>query len=212
MRSVGLLGVNSGVKTARSSLKWRYFQRYYGKNLSSCANNYLVIGMKVLLIVAPHDFRDEELLEPRKILEDSGIHVTVASKGVSRATGMFGAEVDVDKDIADIDAGDYDAVVFVGGVGASVYFADNRALTIAKDACRQEKVVGAICIAPSVLANAGLLAGKKATSWPSEADNLRAKGATYTGRDVEQDGKVITGKGPHAAAQFGRAILNAIKG
>jgi protease I len=163
-------------------------------------------GKNVLMIVAPVNFRDEELLTPRKILEGAKANVTIASKGVKIARGMLGANVDVDIELSRVDVAEYDAVVFVGGTGAAVYFNDSTALSIAKDAYNQNKVVAAICIAPSILANAGILEGKSATAFPSEASNLEEWGANYTGELVTVDGKIITGKGPDAASQFGRTI------
>ncbi|MEM1562460.1 MAG: DJ-1/PfpI family protein [Candidatus Bathyarchaeia archaeon] len=167
-------------------------------------------GKRVLLIIAPKDFRDEEFLKPKEILGSMNAKITVASKGVTRATGMFGTVANVDIDINKVDVKDYDAIVFVGGVGSSTYFNDPTALKIAKEAYEQGKVVAAICIAPSILANAGILKGKSATSFPSEAENLRAKGAKYTGEPVTVDGKVITARGPEAASQFGEAIAKAL--
>lgn len=161
---------------------------------------------KVVIIIAAQNFRDEECLEPKAVLEKAGVKVTIASRGVSQARGMLGATVAVDMDYSKINVNDFGAVVFVGGSGASVYFADAKALKLAKDFYAAGKPVAAICIAPSVLANAGILAGKNATSYPSEQRNLEAKGARYTGADVTVDGKIITASGPKAAKKFGEAI------
>ncbi len=166
---------------------------------------------KVLMVVAPENFRDEELKEPMDILTHSGAEVTIASKGVNRVTGMFGAEVKVDKDLAEVNAEDYDAVIFVGGSGADVYFNDSRAHALATNAFKGGKIVGAICIAPSTLANAGLLKGKKATSFSSEKRNLVKNGANYTGAAVECDGRIITGRGPEAAEEFGNEVASALE-
>lgn len=164
-------------------------------------------GKKILMIVAPTNFRDEEFEKPKVIFEQAQALVTVASKGVSEATGMLGAKAAVDKDISEVSAAEYDAVVFIGGSGASVYFNDPQAQALAKDAFSQGKVVGAICIAPSTLANAGILAGKRATCFFSESGNLRNKGATYTGEPVTVDGKIVTASGPEAAEAFGEKII-----
>ena len=67
-------------------------------------------------------------------------------------------------------------------------------------------MVAAICIAPSTLANAGLLEGKRVTSFASEKQNIESKGATYTGGMLEMDGKIITANGPQAARAFGKKI------
>jgi protease I len=169
------------------------------------------LGKRILMVVAPTNFRDEELLKPKEILEIMGAQVTITSRGVSKATGMFGAEVKVDKQISEVMSRDYDAVVFIGGGGSSVYFNDSRALTLAREAYKSGKVVAAICIAPSILANAGILEGKKATAFASEAENLRAKGADYTGSGVEVDENIITGKGPEYAREFGKKIAEKLK-
>ncbi|MEM5773282.1 MAG: DJ-1/PfpI family protein [Candidatus Aenigmatarchaeota archaeon] len=167
-------------------------------------------GKKVLMIVAPNNFRDEELLRPKEILEKTGAEIKIASKGVAVAKGMLGSSVSVDLDLSEVEVKSYDAIIFVGGTGAQVYFDDTTALKIAREAYEQGKVVGAICIAPSILANAGILENKKATAWPSEAGNLKAKGASYTGELVTVDGKIITAKGPEAASQFGKVIAEAL--
>jgi len=167
-------------------------------------------GKKVLMIIAPKNFRDEELLRPKEILEKAKANVTIASKGVKTAKGMLGSSVSVDLDLSQVNVKDYDAIVFVGGTGAEVYFNDSKALKIAKEAYEQDKVVAAICIAPSILANAGILEGKQATAFPSEASNLEANGARYTGEAVTIDGRIITAKGPEAASQFGNAIAKAL--
>jgi protease I len=168
-------------------------------------------GKKILMIVAPKNFRDEELLEPKKVLEGAKANVTIASKGVKTATGILGAKVNVDLDISEVDISKYDAIIFVGGTGASVYFNDSTAHAIASEAYSSGKIIGAICIAPSTLANAGLLKDKNATAWPSEQENIEAKGGHYTGELVTVDDRIITAKGPMAATAFGKKIAEALK-
>ncbi|MCM8770791.1 MAG: DJ-1/PfpI family protein [Candidatus Omnitrophica bacterium] len=166
---------------------------------------------KVVMIIAPEGFRDEELLEPKKILEEAGISVTVASTTTSRAKGMLGAIVSPDVTLTQVKVDDFDAVIFVGGVGASQYWDDPLAHRIAQEIIAQDKVLGAICIAPVTLANAGLLKGKRATVWSSEAGQLKRQGALYTGKAVEEDGKIVTASGPTAAKEFGQTILKLLK-
>lgn len=169
-----------------------------------------VLEKKVLLVVAPKDFRDEEYQQPRRILEEAGVKIEVGSKGVKEALGIFGAKAKVDKELNKVLLEDYDGVIFIGGPGASVYFNDPDALNLAKQAFEKSKIVGAICIAPSILANAGILSGKKATSFSSEAGNLRTKGVIFTGEEVTVDGQIITASGPQAATVFGEEIKEAL--
>ena len=79
---------------------------------------------------------------------------------------------------------DLDALVFVGGVGASEYFPDRTAHRLAQEAAQAEKLLGAICFASSTLANAGVLEGLEATCFPSREAHLRSKGALPTGAPV----------------------------
>lgn len=165
----------------------------------------------ILMIIASQNFRDEELIKPKQIFEKKGFKVTIASSSLNIATGMLGAKVKPEITIENVNIKNYDAIVFVGGVGAAEYFNNPVALRIARDTLKQDKIIGAICIAPRILAEAEVLKGKKATVWKSEANTLKAKGAIYTGEDVTVDGKIVTASGPHAAEAFGNAIVNLLK-
>jgi len=169
-------------------------------------------GRRVVMVIAHRDFRDEELLKPKALLEKAGARVAVASSSLEPATGALGAKVTPDVLLKDVDAGDYEAVVFIGGPGAKEYWDDRTAHALARAGVEQGKVVAAICIAPVTLANAGVLDGKKATVWRTEAGRLRAQGADYTGTDVEVEGRLITANGPEAAEDFGKAIAEALAG
>jgi len=171
------------------------------------------VAGKALLVIAPKDFRDEEYFETRRALEDKGISVVTASKGVSEARGMLGGKARVDMDISLADADAFDAVVFIGGTGAHAFFNDPAAHRLAASAFEKGRIVAAICIAPVILANAGILQGKKATVWGGVySTQIEAGGADYTGEDVVTDGSVITANGPDAARDFGRRIAKEMEG
>ena len=165
---------------------------------------------KVVMIIAQDNFRDEELLQPKSVLEKAGIIVKVASRTKQDASGMLGAKVKPDMMLEEINVQEFDAVVFIGGSGASTYWDDPLAHKIASDAHSANKLVAAICIAPVTLARAGLLKGKRATVWSSEAGKLSKEGAVYTAGAVEKDGNIITASGPSAAAEFANQILKAL--
>ncbi|MCM8800388.1 MAG: DJ-1/PfpI family protein [Candidatus Omnitrophica bacterium] len=165
---------------------------------------------KVVMIIAQENFRDEELLEPRRILEKNGIEVKVASTTLRPVKGMLGAIVKPDLLVKDINVEDFDAIIFVGGIGASQYWDDPQAHKLAQQAYNSDRIVAAICIAPVTLAKANLLKGKHATAWSSEAEILKKAGANYTGRPVERDGNIITAFGPQVAGQFGEELKRAL--
>ncbi|PMP66284.1 MAG: DJ-1 family protein [Thermodesulfobacterium geofontis] len=166
---------------------------------------------KILMIIASQNFRDEELLIPKKLFEKEGYEVVIASTSLKPSKGMLGAVVTPQILIDKVKIGDYSAIVFVGGVGAQEYFNHPIAHKIAREAVSQGKVLAAICIAPRILAEAGVLKGKKATVWVSEGKVLEEKGAYYTGRSVEIDGKIITASGPQAAEEFAKSIIKLLK-
>jgi protease I len=165
---------------------------------------------KAVLIVGRENFRDEELFETRRVLTEAGVKTVVASTKTGAVRGMLGRLAEATILVKDIVVNDYDAVIFIGGSGATEYFNNRFAWNIARETLQNRKVLGAICIAPTVLANAGLLKGVRSTSFLSERDRLQRAGALYTGVPVERDGLIITGSGPMASIQFGRAIADAL--
>jgi len=161
---------------------------------------------KVLMVIAPENYRDEEYREPRRILEEKGCRITVASTHTRPAKGMLGMMVTPDTTLDKVDAGEFDLLIFVGGSGAQAYFDDTRAHGLARSAIASGVPVGAICVAPTILANAGLLKGRKATVWPDQAKAIEAAGARYTSSPVERDGSIVTADGPNSAVPFGEEV------
>lgn len=169
-------------------------------------------GKRVLMVIAPENFRDEELLHTKEELERVGVETTIASTKTGVTKGLLGATVTPDLKLDQVSVGDYDAIVFVGGPGSSVYFNNKQALSIATQMFSKGKKTCAICIAPVILANAGLLKGKRATVWDGDyVRKIESKGATYTGKPVEVDGNIITANGPAAAREFGRTIAKELE-
>lgn len=170
-------------------------------------------GVRVLVVVAPEDYRDEELLEPKRILEEVGATVDVASTKKGKAKGMKGGSVQATVALAEVDAKAYDAVLVVGGNGSAKFLWDDSSLRrILKIVAGQGKTVGAICLSGAVLAFAGLLNGRRATVWddPKAIQALKDNGARYVPRGPIVDGNIVTGYGPEEAAAFGEAVRDLI--
>ena len=168
------------------------------------------MAKKVLMVIAPDNFRDEEYFDTKEELEKAGIEITTVNSTGQPSKSAFGKIVKPDNNFYDVDVAGYDAIVFIGGGGTKVYFDNKRALELAKEFYNDHKVVSAICIAPEILVNAGIMNGKKATSFPSIRNEIKAV-ATFTGTDVEIDGNIITANGPKAAREFGKKIAGALK-
>lgn len=170
---------------------------------------------KAVLIIAPQGFQDEEYNGTRKALEDANIQVQAASSLKETAVGKFGREVTVDINLDEINIRDFDAVIFIGGPGARNYMENARAHEIARATLEQGKILGAICIAPTILAHADVLKGKKATVWSDPLDKsaieiLKNKGVVYVDSSVVVDGNIITANGPASASAFGQKIVELI--
>ena len=112
---------------------------------------------------------------------------------------------------------EFDALVFVGGPGAYAFIEDESVWQIIRQARNKGKLLAAICIAPAILAKAGVLQGKKATIWSSIMDKksikiLQENGAEYLNKAIVQDGKIITANGPSAAKDFAETIVQMLRG
>lgn len=166
---------------------------------------------KIVMVIAPVEFRDEEYQAPRAVFEKAGFAVSVASNTAKDCVGKFGMKVAPDLQLAALKVRDYDAVVFVGGVGCKKFWDDPLCHRIAREAASLGKVVSAICSAPIILARAGLLTGKKATCFAGDAEFLKAGGAVFAGRAVETDGIFVTADGPSSADGFGKAIVKELR-
>ena len=160
---------------------------------------------KILSIIGSEGYQDKEHADSKDALEKAG-HDVVTCSTSEEAHGKFGGIEKVDILLKDVNPIDYDAILFVGGGGCMEYFDDLVAHSLAKKFLSLGKLVTAICAAPSILANAGLLKGVTCTCFPSQAENLKVKGANYTGGHVEKDGQFITADGPDSATVFGEEI------
>lgn len=167
-------------------------------------------GLKVVLVIAPEQFRDEELTTPQKAFLDEGAQVKVASTRLGEAKGMLGGTANVDVVLSDLKADQIDCLVVVGGMGSPEYLWNDQTLhLLLKDLNSQGKVLGAICLSGAVLAKAGVLSGKQATVYPTP-DSLKALKdgqVNHVERPVVQDGRIITADGPPAAVDFAETII-----
>lgn len=172
---------------------------------------------KVVMVLAYREFRDEEYFVPREILEKTGVEIKVASNQKGVAQGAEGGEAEVDLEISEVDPSDFSGVIFIGGPGCLKSLDNSESYHLIRETVSQGKILGAICISPVVLAKAGVLKDKKATVWSSAMDKsavktLKQEGAIYQDKPVVIDGNIITASGPPAAKQFGKALIEGLRG
>ena len=170
-------------------------------------------GKNILMVIAPKNFRDEELNHPKEIFEKEGAKVTIGCKQMGKCSGMLGATATPDILIKDAKADDYDAVIVVGGNGSPEHlWNDSQLHKVIQDADKSGKVVAAICLSGAVLAKAGVLKNREATVYetPESLKERQNGGAKFIRKDVVVFGKTITANGPEAAKDFGKAIVEGI--
>ncbi len=169
--------------------------------------------MKVLIVIAPEKFRDEEYSVPAAALQKAGIGFDIASKRRGVCPGMLGAKVSASLSFEEVDPKSYDGILIVGGSGAQLHLWDDELLVeMVKYFHASAKVVGAICLAPVVLARAGILRGKKATFFNSPVSfrEMKAGGAVPVDKPVVSDSRIITANGPAAAAEFAETFIRTL--
>jgi protease I len=166
---------------------------------------------KAALIIPGQNFRDEELFETKRVLDAAQVETVIASTRIGVINGTLGNVTEARALVNQLRVDDYDAIVFIGGTGIVEYVNNPAVLNIARETIRKGKILAAIGTAPTILANANVLAGLRATSFISEREILVQAGAEYTGAPVEHDGLIITASGPAAAVVFGRIIVDALR-
>ena len=166
-------------------------------------------------ILTENGFEQIELTSPKEALEKEGVKVEILSPQREKVKawnrGNWGAELQVDKEVAQANAADYDALVVPGGVmNPDKLRMSNDAVEFVKSFLESGKPVAAICHGPQVLIETGLLKGKKMTSYPSLQTDLRNAGADWVDKEVVHDGNLITSRRPADLEAFNREILDAI--
>jgi protease I len=168
-------------------------------------------GKNILFIIAHKGFNDKEYSFPRSMFERLGAEVLVASSDTTVAEGMYELKVKPDTLLTQIEEVNFDAIVFVGGVGVKKYWDDEKAHEIVKKAFEGErvKVIGAICIAPIILARAGILKWREATVWTNAKTKFifKEEQVRYVGKPVVTSGKIVTANSPTAAKGFAEEIV-----
>jgi len=167
------------------------------------------MSKRVLCLLVP-GFEEIETIAPVDLLRRAGADVTLASvTGARQVTGRCQITVQADAPLDEVAAQEFDLLLMPGGPGVKTLRSDGRPAHLAKAYVQRGKPVGAICAAPTVLADAGLLAGKRFTAHFSVHAEL--PGALAAERVVE-DGHLITSRGAGTAVDFGLALVRRLFG
>lgn len=168
-------------------------------------------GRKVA-IVATDGVEQSELEEPRRALDAAGAvtHVVAPSEGSIQAMNHDekGARIPVDRVLSEVRASDYDALVLPGGVANPDRLrTDRSAVQFAREFMLSERPVAAICHGAWLLVEAGAVAGRTLTSWPSLQTDIRNAGGEWEDEACRIDDRLITSRKPEDLPAFCAAIV-----
>jgi 4-methyl-5(b-hydroxyethyl)-thiazole monophosphate biosynthesis len=167
------------------------------------------MSKRVLSLLFP-GFEEIEAIAPIDLLRRAGAEVVMASvTGEKLITGRCGVAVQADATLAEVADREFDLLLIPGGPGVKALRADGRPARLAQAYIRAGKPVAAICAAPTVLADAGLLTGKRFTSHAGVLDELPQ---SLVNERVVEDGNVITSRGAATAVDFGLALVRRLFG
>jgi protease I len=167
---------------------------------------------KRVIIVAGNLFEEAELQYPKYRLQEAGAKVTLATMGKNQIKGHYGLPINPDADIASLNAKDFDAFFTPGGWSPYELRNDQRLLNMISEMYKSGKVVSSICRGALLLVSAGIMKGKKATTWLDVVDDLKNAGAIFEDSPVVRDGNIVTSRIPSDLPKFLPVLIQAIKG
>lgn len=169
--------------------------------------------MSRVLVLLAAGFEEIEAVTVVDLLRRAGIEVRTAALGPRDVAGSHGITLTADLALDSVDPDGFEMIVLPGGLpGADHLKADARVITMLRRFAAAGRYTAAICAAPGVLAHAGLLEGRAATSYPGILRADSAPGLRLSQDPVVIDGHVVTSRGPGTAMEFGLALIGLLEG
>lgn len=167
---------------------------------------------KTVAILATDGVEEAELIEPRKALESAGAKTVLVSNHSGEIKGWqhdhWDKEFPVDKTLDQVTAADFDALFLPGGVlNPDKMRMNDRAVAFVQGFFNEDKPVAAICHGPWMLEEAGVVKGRKVTSWPSLKTDLKNAGANWVDEPVVVDHGLVTSRKPDDIPQFDKKMI-----
>lgn len=166
---------------------------------------------KRVAILAEDSYNEFELWIPYYRLKEEGAAVTVVGSGTATTYhGKYGIPVSVDKSAREVKADDFDGIVIPGGYAPDKMRIHPEMVGLVRDLFNKRKVVSCICHGGWMLASAGILKGKRATSYIAIKDDMVNAGALWEDSEMVRDGNLITSRKPDDLPAFCRATIQAL--
>lgn len=172
----------------------------------------MLVGKRIALLVED-GFEDSEVAEPLRAMKDVGAKVVIVGSGSkNNYTGKRGkTTVTVGTIVDKVTAAEFDAIIIPGGYAPDKMRLHQSTVDLVRKAHDLGKVIAAICHGPQLLISADIIKGRRVTSWPSVAVDLRNAGAHWVDEPLVQDGNLITSRKPADLPRFNKAIIEALR-
>lgn len=176
----------------------------------------MTLNEKRVAILVAEGFEQSEMVEPRKALEQAGAETEIVSPAQGEVQGWNhfdkGDRFNVDVDVEEAEADDYDALLLPGGVANPDQLRTNPcAVQFVKRFVESGKPAGVICHGPWTLIEAGIVKGRTLTSWPSLKTDLTNAGAKWVDQEVVADKGLVSSRKPADIPAFNRKLIEEIR-
>lgn len=168
---------------------------------------------KRIAILVENGFEDTEFIEPLRAMKDAGARVVIVGSGSQESyEGKRGSiTVRVDTTADRVKAEDFDAIIVPGGYAPDTMRLHQPMIDLVRKADQMGRVIAAICHGPQLLISADIVRGRRVTSWPSVAVDLKNAGAIWVDETVVQNGNLITSRKPADLPRFNKTIIKALR-
>ncbi len=171
-----------------------------------------MLAGKRIAILIEDNFEDSELVEPLRAMKDAGARVLIVGSGSKKCyrgkRNQAATRVDTTAD--KVEASQVDAIIIPGGYAPDTMRLHQPMVDLVRNAHTEGKIIAAVCHGPQLLISAGIVKGRRVTSWPSVAVDLKNAGAIWVDEPTVTDGNIITARKPADLPKFNKAIIAAL--
>lgn len=171
-----------------------------------------MLAGKRIAILVEDNFEDSELTESLRAMKDAGARVLIVGSGSKKSyKGKRSlAEVKVDTTADKVEASQFDAIIVPGGYAPDKMRLHQSMVDLVRKAHAEGKIIAAICHGPQLLISADIVKGRRVTSWPSVAVDLKNAGAIWVNEPVVKDANIITARKPADLPKFNKTIIESL--
>lgn len=171
-----------------------------------------MLAGKRIAILVEDNFEDSELTESLRAMKDAGARVLIVGSGSKKIyKGKRSlAEVKVDTTADKVEASQFDAIIVPGGYAPDKMRLHQSMVDLVRKAHAEGKIIAAVCHGPQLLISADIVKGRRVTSWPSVAVDLKNAGAIWVNEPVVKDANIITARKPADLPKFNKTIIESL--